>query len=231
MRFERTLLCTAVLGILTTASAWAQGFAVSADGGYFDMTGASQSAKAVLGSAGFGSFGGELRYTFGPGFFVSAGDTFHPQKTGERVFLPEKGAIPFKLGHPLTVRLNEAFLNVGYRFNRHGAIVPYLGAGGQLASYKEESTVAGLTTSESLTKAGARFLAGVEIGRRTFRVAVEGIYSIVPNAIGVGGVSQIYGEKDIGGFTVLGKLVLDFSRRSPTAEVPQAKPPAKKRKP
>lgn len=213
MKLQRTLLTAAALGLLATASARAQGFAVSAHGGYFDMTGASQSAKAVLGSAGFGAFGGELRLTLGPGFFASAGDTFLPEKRGERVFVADKGATPFKLGHPLTLRLNVAFLNVGFRFFRHGFIVPYVGAGGELVSYKEESTVAGITTSESFTKTGARFLAGVELGRGTLRVAAEGIYSIVPNAIGVGGVSQVYGETDIGGVTVLGKIVLDFSRR------------------
>jgi hypothetical protein len=220
----RSLLAAATLGFLAVAPARAQDFAVSAYGGYFDLTSASQSAKAVIGSAGFGAFGGELRMTLGPGVFVSAGDTFLPQKTGERVFLTDKNAVPFKLGHPLTLRLNVAFLNAGYRFNHRGFIVPYAGVGGELVSYKEESTVAGITTSDDFTKVGVRFLAGVEVGRGRLRAAAEGLYSIVPSAIGVGGVSQIYGETGIGGFTVLGKIVFDFSRSTGKATRPRPSP-------
>jgi hypothetical protein len=35
----------------------------------------------------------------------------------------------------------------------------------------------------------------------------------VPNTVGIAGVSKVYGEKDLGGFSVVGKLILGFSSR------------------
>ena len=43
-------------------------------------------------------------------------------------------------------------------------------------------------------------------------MAAEGAYSSVPDSIGVGGVSKVYGEKDLGGFSVLGKVVVSFGK-------------------
>ena len=42
------------------------------------------------------------------------------------------------------------------------------------------------------------------------RVAGEASYSTVPSAVGLGGVTKVYGEDDLGGFTVVGKLILAF---------------------
>ena len=44
------------------------------------------------------------------------------------------------------------------------------------------------------------------------RFAVEGQWSTVPDAIGVGGVSKVYGESNVGGFTILGKVILTTAR-------------------
>ncbi|PYQ19164.1 MAG: hypothetical protein DMF81_22745 [Acidobacteria bacterium] len=52
------------------------------------------------------------------------------------------------------------------------------------------------------------FIAGVEWGRGVLRVGAEAMYTTVPNSIGVGGVSKIYGETDLGGFTAVGKIVV-----------------------
>ena len=41
-------------------------------------------------------------------------------------------------------------------------------------------------------------------------LAAEVAYALVPNAIGVGGVSKIYGEDDIGGFRVVGRVGYRF---------------------
>ncbi len=56
-------------------------------------------------------------------------------------------------------------------------------------------------------------LVGLEYGRGHFRFAIEGIYSSVPDSIGVGGVSKIYGEDDLGGFVALGKIIYSFHTR------------------
>ena len=114
----------------------------------------------------------------------------------------------YRLGHPLSAKILPFYLNFGYRFSRNASLVPYLGLGVGLASYSEESTVAGVKDTNSQTKFGGQVLAGVTIGKSRVRFGVEATYSRVPNAIGVGGVSKVYGESDIGGFTVLGKIIL-----------------------
>jgi hypothetical protein len=47
---------------------------------------------------------------------------------------------------------------------------------------------------------------GLEYGRGTVRFGIEMTYSTVPNSADLGGVSSVYNEDDIGGFTVVGKL-------------------------
>ena len=52
--------------------------------------------------------------------------------------------------------------------------------------------------------------AGVEVGRGHLRFGAEVGFSSVPDAIGVGGVSKVYGEDDLGGLHALGKLIVAF---------------------
>jgi hypothetical protein len=53
---------------------------------------------------------------------------------------------------------------------------------------------------------------GADYGRGNVRFGLEANYSLVPNTIGLGGVSAIYGETDVGGFSILGRIVLGSSR-------------------
>jgi len=198
------------LALAVPGTAAGQGFAIDAEGGYFTIS-AADSAKAVLGSSGFGSFGGGLGYRFGEHFFAHAAVRFS-SKDGERVFVAEPGAEVFPLGHPLTFRLVPVEFTLGWRFSRVGPFTPYVGVGGGFTSVKEESTVAGLTETESQKKASGHVRAGLEFGRSALRLAVEAQWSSVPNAIGVGGVSKLYGESNVGGFTILGKLIFTTAR-------------------
>jgi hypothetical protein len=189
----------------------AQGFAINAQAGYFGMT-ASDSAQAVFGSSGGFTWGGGLSYGFGKHLYVEAGARYF-SKTGEKVFVAIPGGPVAKLGFPLDVRLIPVYGTIGYRFAGKSAFVPYVGLGGGVTSYREESTVAEISTSESQSKASFHGLVGLEYGRGHLRFAVEGLYTSVPNAIGVGGVSQVYGEDDLGGFVALGKLIYSFGTR------------------
>jgi hypothetical protein len=203
----------ALVALLASAPALrAQGFRIEGYGGYSDLSKASRSANAVFGSSGGGTFGGAVGYVFEKGFYVSAGvRTF--SKSGTRVFVADAASPAFSLGHPLTARLTPIYATIGYRFKiGDKPFVPYAGVGGGITTYREESTIAGLARTQSETKAGAHGLVGVEIGKSRLRFAVEGQYATVPNAIGVGGVSQVYGESDVGGFTALGKVVFSISR-------------------
>lgn len=204
----RTTLATGALLALLALPSSAGELAVEAHGGYFQMA-AENSASALFGSRGGPTFGGALRYTFWRGAFVSAGArTF--SKEGERVFVSAPNSPEQKLGFPLSIRLTPIFATVGYRFRNGRMIVPYAAVGGSITSYKEESEVAGETFNDDRSKAGFLGAAGVEVGRGTFRFGVEAGYSTVPDAVGLGGVSKVYGEDDLGGSYVIGKLIVAF---------------------
>jgi len=202
--------CLAVLAFLTPGGrAFAQGFGINGQAGYFSLA-ASDSAKAVFGSSGGFMGGGGLSYTFGS-FYVEGGARYF-SKDGERVFVATAGDTPFSLGHPLKVRLVPVYVTVGYRYGK-GMFIPYVGLGGGMTSYDEESTVAGVTTKISESKAGAHGLLGVEYGRGKLRFAAELVLSTVPDAIGIAGVSHVYGEDDLGGFLAQGKIIFNTKTR------------------
>jgi hypothetical protein len=208
-------LMFSLAGTLVALPAHAGGFLLDASGGYFNLAGSKESAKAVFGSSGGVTFGGDVGYVFGEHIFVSAGARVF-DKEGERVFVAQPGGTAFPLGHPLKLRLVPAQATIGYRFTQTRlfglALTPYVGVGGGVTSYREESTVGGLTESESFSKASGHGLAGVELGGGGLRLGIEACYSVVPNAVGVGGVSKLYGEDDVGGFTILGKIVFTTAR-------------------
>jgi len=202
--------CVAALFLAKPPAASAGGFAIDAQGGYFSIA-AKDSAEAVLGSSGFGTFGGGLSYTFGKGIFVHAGVRV-ASRDGERVFVADPAGEVFKLGHPVSFRLVPVEFTLGYRFGRFGSFTPYIGVGGGVTSVKEESTVAGITEKESQSKGSGHARIGLEFGKKALRFAVEAQWSTVPDAIGVGGVSKIYGESNVGGFTILGKVIFTTAR-------------------
>ena len=207
-RFPAVLATWTLTALLAALPAAAGELAIEGQVGSFSLA-ASESASAVFGSTSGVTFGGALRYTFWRGAFASAGvRTF--SKDGERVFIASPTAPVQKVGFPLSIRLTPLFLTVGYRFLEGRVIVPYVGIGGTINQYSEKSEVAGERFFESFSKAGFHGLAGVEVGRGTFRVAGEASYSTVSGAVGLGGVTKVYGEDDLGGFTVLGKVIVAF---------------------
>jgi opacity protein-like surface antigen len=205
---KRITLAATALAALAVLPASAGEIAVEAHAGHFQMA-AENTASALFGSRGAATFGGALRYSFWRGAFVSAGArTF--SKEGERVFVSGVSAPVQKLGFPLSIRVTPAFLTVGYRFRDGRLVVPYLGAGGAITSYSEQSDVAGEAFDDERSKTGFLGMAGVELGRGTFRFGAEVGYSSVPDTVGIGGVSKVYGEDDMGGVHAVGKLIVAF---------------------
>jgi opacity protein-like surface antigen len=202
------LLPFGLLALATPARAGDTGFAIEGQAGYQDLTQAKNSAKAVFaGSSGGAVYGGGLRYAWHGGLFISAwGRSF--SKEGERAFVADASSPAFPLGHPLKIRMVPLQATIGFRaVTRNSAFTPYAGIGAGITKYHEESTVGGVTESFDETKFSGHALAGLEIGRASFRLAAEAGYTFVPNAVGIGGVSKVYGETGIGGFWVVGKLV------------------------
>jgi len=201
-----------LLAAAPRASADDHGFGIEGQVGYQDLTHLKSSAKAVFGSSGGVTFGGGVRYIFGPGLYVS-GWARSFSKDGQRVFIADASSTVFPLGHPLKVSIVPIQATIGYRFGVGGAITPYFGVGGGITKYHEESTVGGETTTLDESKGSGHVLAGVEVGHGTVRFGAEVGYAFVPNALGIGGVSKIYNETDIGGFSVVGKVVFAFGGR------------------
>jgi hypothetical protein len=202
----RPLRCLLPLLLLAAVPASATDFALALDAGWHRLT-ASSAAEAVFdGSSGGFTAGGFGRIGLGDHFAVGLGAR-HFSKSGERVFVASPGTPVYRLGHPLEVRLIPVYALASWRFRPATSWRPYLALGPGLTSYKEESTVGGLTDSESKTKFSAHFAAGIEFGRRTVKLGAEAMYTAVPSTLGLGGVSQVYGSKDAGGFTIVGKLL------------------------
>lgn len=212
----RRLLWSALVLSLLTAPVFVEADALAISGGYFNLAGASNSAHAVLGSSGGLMFGGEVRYDLGPRVFFSVAARVF-QKDGERVFVADPSSQVFKLGHPLKLRLLPVQASLGYRLGKRRffgiSYTPYFGAGAGIAAYQEESTVGGLFERQSFSKGSGHGLLGAELDRGPVSFAVEAQYSFVPNVVGMGGVSKVYGESDIGGFSVLAKIVLTPTRK------------------
>jgi hypothetical protein len=193
---------------LSVGTAAAGELAAEFMGGYSVLS-ASRSADAIFGSSGSFTWGASGRYTITKGFFASAGvRTF--SKEGERVFVASPTGPVARLGFPLSIRVTPTFVNAGYRFRDGKMLVPYAGIGGTLTAFREESSVVGELYEKSRTKAGFHVVGGVEVGRGRFRFGAEAGWSTVPDAVGVGGVSAVYDESDLGGWSVLGKFVIAF---------------------
>src|ERR1700741_2730330 len=96
------VLGTALLmGAVAPAGARADGFAIALEGGSYDMTNASKSAKAVFdGSSGGLTYGAFVRTSLGRSWFVGVGARMF-RKDGERAFAADKDSPSFTLGHPL----------------------------------------------------------------------------------------------------------------------------------
>jgi len=213
----RLVLAPLLVLVLSTGPASAGEFAAELAGGYFGMS-ATKSADALFESSGGFTWGGAARYSFKGGFFVSAGArTF--SKEGERVFLASPTDTVARLGFPLSIRITPMFVTAGYRFREGKMVVPYAGIGGSLTSFSEESSVAGRSYDESRTETGFHVVGGAEVGRGLFRFGAEVGWSTVPDAVGVGGVSAIYGESDIGGWSVVGKVVIAFGGKEAPEDV------------
>jgi hypothetical protein len=205
-RWSRRACLAAAAALLSSAPAGAGEVSLTLDGGWHVLTNSANSAKAVFdGTAGGPTVGFAGQFGIGESFFVRAGARFF-QRDGERVFVAGPGQPVFRLGHPLKLRLIPAYGLVGFRFLQGASLRPYVGVGGGVTVYHEESDVAGEIFESTATKPAGYGVAGLDYGRGVIRIGGEVMYSMVPNTIGFGGVSQVYGEDDIGGLSALVRL-------------------------
>ena len=172
---------------------------------------AEQSFAAVLGTSsvrGFGA-GGEVldvwKRTFVRGGWSRA------SKDGDRVFVFDGEVIP--MGVPTTISMIPIEVGGGWRFAPVAArrLTPYVGGGAVFLRYSETSHLAAAGDDVRQSNTGLMAFGGLEVpvARHLF-AGGEAQYRRIPNAIGTGGVSQGFGESDLGGVTA--RVLFGFRR-------------------
>jgi len=189
---------------ILAASAAAQEWFVEAEAGGIAFT-AKDSVRAVFGQEGAPIFGLGGGYQSSFGLFVRAG-VRRLSEDGERVFVASPGSPVFGLGHPLRATITPVFGTVGYRFGS-GTFRPYYGLGAGVTSYREESTIGGVTETVDESRFSWRVVGGVQVLRGPLRFSIEASFSSAPDLLGRGGVSSVYGETKGGGVSAVAKVI------------------------
>ena len=169
---------------------------------------ATESFKAVLGSNTGVVFGGGVEAVLPWRIFANVRASRF-RGTGERLFI--FNGEQFDLGIPTTITVTPIELTGGYRFDFGSRFVPYGGAGVGWHRYEETSDFAEASENVKERFTGYHVLGGVEIrAARWLGGAFEAQWATVPDALGSdpNGVSQEFGETDLGGITARVKVVI-----------------------
>jgi hypothetical protein len=121
---------------------------------------------------------------------------------GERVLLFDDEAIP--LGIPMHVKLNPLEAGAGWRadLGRRRMVGVYGGGSLLRMRFRQTSDFADPDEDIDETTNGFAAFGGVDVTiARWVMIGAEGQYRRVPNAIGQDGLSQAFGENDLGGMT------------------------------
>jgi hypothetical protein len=198
--------------------------------GYMGFT-ASETFNAVLQRSGGLLFGGGARVTHRRGVFAQLGVSRFSGE-GERAFVFNNEV--FRLGIPLTVTVTPIEVTGGYRFlprpprpgakparpvpARTGAArrspralrpVPYVGGGLGRVLYAETSEFATAQDNVSESFTSYHVLGGVDVPvSRWLGIGAEVKYRWVPDALGTGGLSQAFGETDLGGPALTARVTI-----------------------
>lgn len=209
----RTAILALALAGLTAGIARAgeaDEFALVLEAGGHGMSNSADTEKAVFDSRlGFGA-GLGLSYERGPRWRFGL-DLRRVRRDGERAFAADRTSPAFRLGHPLSLTLIEGVAVASYRLPSFAGLSPYVSLGGGAVSWKERSDIAGLVETASGTAPLIEGRIGLERRQGLLRLGLEGGVSFMPSAIGKGGISEVYGETDLGGLFVVAKI--GFSRR------------------
>lgn len=170
---------------------------------------ASDTFKAVLGSASGPIFGGGVEALWGRHLSVSA-DLSRYQATGERVFVSNGEVFP--LGIDTTVSVVPIAVTAAYRFQRpRRSVTPFVGGGLNWHRYTETSTFAAADEDVSATFTGFHAVGGAE-WRVSRLVAVGGVgrWLSVRDALGAEPTSAAaaFGEQDLGGFEAKVRIII-----------------------
>jgi opacity protein-like surface antigen len=172
----------------------------------FAQFAARQSFEAIFGDARGIAFGGGAQVQFRNGMFIQ-GSVERLRKTGERVFVMEDTVFP--LGIEDTITITPLHLAAGYRMRVGRSIAPY-GGGGISFVYLTQTSEFDLPDEKySKHSRGVNAIGGVEF-RIASSISMTGElrYDHFPNALGGGGVSQLFNERNSGGVRTQFKVIL-----------------------
>jgi outer membrane protein W len=127
--------------------------------------------------------------------------------TGQRAFVA--GGQAFPLGIPLTATITPFEVTGGYRYRLSKVIVPYVAAGVGRYAYSESSGFNDTGEDVGESHAGFVLFGGAEFRvHRWVGVGVDVEYTHVTGILGAAGVSQAFGEQDLGGTSVRVKILV-----------------------
>jgi opacity protein-like surface antigen len=87
-------------------------------------------------------------------------------------------------------------------------MIPYVGGGVGIFQLTEHTPFSDEDDAVDGKHAGYRMSGGVEVlSGRVVSMALEGAYTRVPDSLGISGMSQVTGERDLGGFEFRMKLL------------------------
>ena len=170
---------------------------------------AADSFDAILGSPSGTIFGGGARVGLPlGGLFVDVG-AWRFRGEGERVFVFNGQEFPLDIPVEITITPLELTAGWQFRLRRAPRFRPYIGGG--LTSYHYAESSAFSTGVENVAD---RFSGYHVLGGAAYRIARwiavggDATWTTVPEAIGVGGVSEAFDEMDLGGTSFRVKVTI-----------------------
>jgi opacity protein-like surface antigen len=194
------LLSAAILtGTSSLASAQAIGASVYVTYGTTSLT-ASNTFEATAGTSRKSApgIGGTVTGLW-RGAFVDVAFTQY-KLDAQRLFI-DQGTV-FPLGIPVRITMRPLDLVGGWRYKSRGLVSPYGGAGIVFFQYLENSDFATAGDDINERKTGVVALAGADVRvLRLVSVGGEFRYRAVDGVLGLGGVSQVFGDDQLGGLS------------------------------
>jgi len=151
--------------------------------------------KSTLGNVGFGVEATGLHQ----GLFVRVAAT-RSSVSGSRAVVDSAKKV-YSLHIPLNIEITPLEISSGWRFpvKQGDRVVPYVGAGLLLQRYKETSIPSIDAADTNTIDTGMTLFGGAEISIKFIRIMLEGQYRTVPKTLGTAGISEDFGEKNLGG--------------------------------
>ncbi len=164
--------------------------------GQHDFTEADQSIDAVFGGDSASMVGAQLEAQLNSGLFFGVsyetGDL-----NGKRVVLVPGGP-PIQTNIDESLEVEPLRFTAGWMFRKDEALAPVVGVGVTSLSFSEQGGGESVSGSDT----GFHALAGLRYQWTRFSIGGEIMYSSVSGIVGDGGVTEFFGEDDLGGTSI-----------------------------